>query len=201
MENDFDMEALWKKQAVPAANPAEIRKRIGAFRRSSLWKVFFLNAVLVLTVAFLIFVWVYFQPRLLTTKIGILVGILPMGMVVLSHRKLVSLYRALDAKQPNMDYLDHLLRLKEREHFLQTRVMNLYFVLLPLGLMLYMYEYTLGMSGAFRVAAYVALLLWVAFNWFVLRPRIVGRRRRKMDALIGEVERIRENSCTFAGNS
>lgn len=195
------MGALWKKQAVPAANPAEIRKRIGAFRRSSLWKVLFLNAVLVLTVAFLIFVWVHFQPRLLTTKIGILVGILPMGMVVLSHRKLVSLYRALDAKQPNMDYLDHLLKLKEREHFLQTRVMSLYFVLLPLGLMLYMYEYTLGMSGAFRVAAYVALLLWVAFNWFVLRPRIVGRRRRKIDALIGEVERIRENSCTFAGNS
>lgn len=195
------MGALWKKQAVPAANPAEIRKRIGAFRRSSLWKVLFLNAVLVLTVAFLIFVWVHFQPRLLTTKIGILVGILPMGMVVLSHRKLLSLYRALDAKQPNTDYLDHLLRLKEREHFLQTRVMNLYFVLLPLGLMLYMYEYTLGMSVAFRVAAYVALLLWVAVNWFVLRPRIVGRRRRKMDALIGEVKRIQENSCTFAGNS
>ena len=63
------MGALWKKQAVPAANPAEIRKRIGAFRRSSLWKVLFLNAVLVLTVAFLIFVWVYFQPRLLTTKL------------------------------------------------------------------------------------------------------------------------------------
>lgn len=201
MENDFDMGALWKKQAVPAANPAEIRKRIGAFRRDALWKAFFLNAVLVLTVAFLIFVWVYFQPRLLVTKIGILVGILPIGMVVLSHRKLVSLYRALDAKQPNMDYLDHLLRLKEREHFLQTRVMSLYFVLLPLGLMLYMYEYTLGMSGTFRVAAYVALLLWVAFNWFVLRPRIVGRRRRKMDALIGEVKRIQENSCTFAGNS
>lgn len=195
------MGALWKKQAVPAANPAEIRKRIGAFRRDALWKAFFLNAVLVLTVAFLIFVWVYFQPRLLVTKIGILVGILPIGMVVLSHRKLVSLYRALDAKQPNMDYLDHLLRLKEREHFLQTRVMSLYFVLLPLGLMLYMYEYTLGMSGTFRVAAYVALLLWVAFNWFVLRPRIVGRRRRKMDALIGEVKRIQENSCTFAGNS
>lgn len=195
------MGALWKKQAVPAANPAEIRKRIGAFRRDALWKAFFLNAVLVLTVAFLIFVWVYFQPRLLVTKIGILVGILPIVMVVLSHRKLVSLYRALDAGLPNTDYLDHLLKLKEQEHFLQTRVMSLYFVLLPLGLMLYMYEYTLGMSGAFRVAAYVALLLWVAFNWFVLRPRIAGRRRRKMDALIGEVKRIQENSCTFAGNS
>lgn len=195
------MEALWKKQAVPAANPAEIRKRIGAFRRDALWRAFFLNAVLVLTVVFLIFIWVYFQPRLLVTKIGILVGILPIVMVVLSHRKLVSLYRALDAGLPNTDYLDRLLKLKEHEHFLQTRVMSLYFVLLPLGLMLYMYEYTLGMSGAFRVAAYVALLLWVAFNWFVLRPRIVGRRRRKMDALIGEVKRIQENSCTFAGNS
>lgn len=114
-----------------------------------------------------------------------------MCIVVMFNRKMISLYKALDQKQTNRDYLNNLLVLKEKESFMQTKVMGLYVILLSVGIVLYMYEYTLGWTLAFRVMAYSVLFLWVAVNWFVLRPVMSERSRRKLDALIKQVERIK----------
>ena len=88
-----------------------------------------LNAVLVLTILFIIFIWVYFKPQLMSTKIGIILSILPMGMVLVFNSGLTSLYRKIDEKQSNMDYLNALLKVRSKEHIMQTKLMNLYFIL------------------------------------------------------------------------
>lgn len=79
----------------------------------------------------MIFIWIYFKPQFLSTKIGIIVGILPMCIVVVVNRKITSLYRSLDEKQSNIDYLNNLLMLKGKETFMQTKVMSLYFICYP----------------------------------------------------------------------
>ena len=191
MESDFNIKELWKKQAVPPANQAEMLKKIRRFRKNGLKKSVFLHVVLLLTIVFMIFIWIYFNPDLLSTKIGIVIGILPMCIVVVFNRKMISLYKALDQKQTNRDYLNNLLVLKEKENFMQTKVMGLYVILLSVGIVLYMYEYTLGWTLAFRIMAYFALCLWGAVNWFVLRPVVSGRNQRKLDTLIKQVERIK----------
>lgn len=191
MESDFDIKELWKKQVVPPADRAEMQKQIRRLRKNGFKKSVFLHLILLLTIVFMIFIWTYFNPNLLSTKIGIIIGILPMCIVVMFNRKMISLYKALDEKQTNKDYLNNLLVLKEKENFMHTKVMGLYVILLSVGIVLYMYEYTLGWTLAFRVMAYSALFLWVAVNWFVLRPVMSGRSRRKLDALIKQVERIK----------
>lgn len=191
MESNVDLKEMWNRQTVPVADQSEMLDRIESFRKNGLAKRILLNVVLLLTIAFMIFIWIYFKPDFLSTKIGIIVGILPMCMVVVFNRKVISMYRTLNEKQSNIDYLNNLLMLKEKEAFMQTKVMSLYFVLLSLGILLYMYEYTLNSSLTFRVIAYSALLLWVAVNWFVLRPVIIRRNKRKMDALIKQVEKIK----------
>ena len=136
MESNIDIKELWNRQTVPAADQSEILNKISHFRKNGLKKGIFLDVILVLTILFMIFIWIYFKPQFLSTKIGIIVGILPMCIVVAVNRKITSLYRSLDEKQSNIDYLNNLLMLKGKETFMQTKVMSLYFILLSSGILL-----------------------------------------------------------------
>ena len=187
MESNIDIKELWNRQAVPAADQSEILNKISRFRKSGLKSGIFLDVILVLTILFMIFIWIYFKPQFLSTKIGIIVGILPMCIVVVVNRK----------KQSNIDYLNNLLMLKGKETFMQTKVMSLYFILLSFGILLYMYEYTLNSSFTFRLIAYSVLFLWIALNWFVLRPVMIKKNRRKMDCLIRQIEKIKSQVDEF----
>ena len=120
-----------------------------------------------------------------------------MFIVVAVNRKITSLYRSLDEKQSNIDYLNNLLMLKGKETFMQTKVMSLYFFLLSSGILLYMYEYTLNSSFTFRLIAYSVLFLWIALNWFVLRPVMIRKNRRRMDCLIRQIEKIKSQVDDF----
>ena len=186
MESNIDIKELWNRQAVPAADQFEILNKIRRFRKSGLKRGIFLD-----------FIWIYFKPQFLSTKIGIIVGILPMCIVVVGNRKITSLYKSLDEKQSNIDYLNNLLMLKGKETFMQTKVMSLYFILLSSGIFLYMYEYTLNSSFTFRLIAYSVLFLWIALNWFVLRPVMIKKNRRKMDCLIRQIEKIKSQVDEF----
>lgn len=190
MENDIDIRELWNKQTVPAVDQADILGKIKGFRRKGIMRTTILNAVLVLTILFIIFIWVYFKPQLMSTKIGIILSILPMGMVLVFNSGLTSLYRKIDEKQSNMDYLNALLKVRSREHIMQTKLLNLYFILLSAGIGLYMYEYTLKRSFIFGVVAYSVVLLWIGFNWFFLRPRMIEKNKRKMEDLIKQIKKL-----------
>ncbi|WP_418698218.1 hypothetical protein [Bacteroides sp.] len=191
MENNVDIKELWNRQTVPAADPSGLLKRIGNFKRRGIRRAVLLNVVLLLSILLIAFVWVYFKPQLLTTKIGIVLTILPIGVAIASNCRLFPLYKRIDESRSNFDYLNELLAVKSRGGFLQTKILNLYFVLLSVGIGMYMYEYVAGRPLMFGIIAYAAFLLWVAFNWFVLRPKSIRKNNREIEQLIGQVERIR----------
>lgn len=190
MENNVDIKELWSRQAVPAANPSEVLKKIQDFRRKGIRRVLLLNMVLLLSIFLIAFIWAYFEPQLLSTKIGIVLTILPIGVVVAFNCRLLPLYRKIDESRSNFDYLNELLAVKSREGFLHTKLMNLYFASLSVGIGMYMYEYVAGRSLLFAIIAYAAFLLWVAFNWFVLRPRSIRKNNREIEQLIIQVKKI-----------
>ncbi|EKU88172.1 hypothetical protein [Bacteroides oleiciplenus] len=190
MGNDIDIRELWNKQMVPVVDQSDIFGKIESFRKKRIRRTIILNVVLLLTILFIIFIWVHFKPQLMSTKIGIILSVLPMGMVLVFNNGLTSLYRKIDEKQSNMDYLNALLEVRSREYIMQTKLMNLYFILLSAGIGLYMYEYTLNRSLIFGVAAYSVVLLWIGFNWFFLRPRMIEKNKRKMEDLIKQIKRL-----------
>lgn len=190
MGNDIDIRELWNKQMVPVVDQSDIFGKIESFRKKRIRRTIILNVVLLLTILFIIFIWVHFKPQLMSTKIGIILSVLPMGMVLVFNNGLTSLYRKIDEKQSNMDYLNALLEVRSREYIMQTKLMNFYFILLSAGIGLYMYEYTLNRSLIFGVAAYSVVLLWIGFNWFFLRPRMIEKNKRKMEDLIRQIKRL-----------
>lgn len=191
METEIDIKELWRKQVEPAINPLEIIKGVKNFRKRNIQKIIIINVVLLLTICFAIFIWAYFKPQLLTTKIGIVITLLPMCLVVGFNYKLIPLYKIIDERQSNFNYLNELLLIKTRESYLQTKITSIYFILLSVGLSLYMYEYTLKVSLMSGGIAYSAFFLWVVLNWFVFRPHIIRKSNHKMNHLIGQIERTR----------
>lgn len=191
MENNLNIKELWRKQAVPVTDWYDMLKKIKSFKMNRIKQAINTNIILLLTIIFAIFIWIYFKPQLISTKIGIILSILPMGIALVFNYKLIPLYRKIDDRLTNSEYLNNLLLVRNRESFIQTKVLNLYFILLSLGIGLYMYEYTWTKSLTFGLLAYSIILLWIGFNWFFIRPKIIEKNRRKIENLIEQIKAIK----------
>lgn len=191
MENNIDLKSLWGSQPVPEADKAGIFKKIDAYKRSGLVKTLFLNICLVVTILVVVWIWIYYQPQFLTTKLGIVITVIAMIMVMVFNAQIIPLYKKADDSRSNLTYLNTMLEIKTRSHYIQTRVMSVYFLLLSAGISLYLYEYTVRMTRTWAITTYVIVFVWIGFNWFVLRPRIIKKNTIKMEVLMRELEAIK----------
>ncbi len=191
MENSIDLKALWNKQPVPQPDKEALLKRLHKLKAQKRRNFIIANVSLIATSAFIGWIWYFFQPQYITTKVGIVLAILAMLIYLVVYNKLIPLYKALDAGQLNRAFLDNLLQIRQREQFMQTTITNLYFALLSLGLGLYMYEYTSHLELAWSVVVYAVTAAWIAFNWFYFRPRYINKNRQKLDGIILRLQEIK----------
>ncbi|HUH25565.1 MAG TPA: hypothetical protein VLY87_02985 [Flavobacterium sp.] len=190
MKTDIDLKSVWNKQFVPVPNQEELFKKIEDYKVSKVKKTILLNVLLLVTVGFVLFIWVYFKPQLVMTQLGIVLTIISMFLVIFYNIKTKRSLKKTAINQSNIDYLNHLKVIKLHENLMQTKVMSWYFVLLSVGLVFYMYEYSLMMALSLRIILYAVVLLWIGFNWFVLRPKIIKKNKEKLNDLITSLERI-----------
>ena len=94
----------------------------------------------------------------------------------------------LDAKAQ----LKQLILLKEKQRFQQTTLLNGYFILLSLGLGLYMYEYIIRMTLPWAIFSYGIVLFWIALNAFYFRPKIIKKQQTKLNQLIAQLKDLSE---------
>lgn len=188
--NNIDFKDLWKKQAVSQPNIEDLMARLKQFKKEglrSLWKT---NILLFATSAFIIFIWYYYQPQFISTKIGIVLAIVAMIMYVGVYNGLLRIYKDIDTTQTNQEYLQRLILLKRKQQFMQSTVLSWYFVLLLAGICLYMYEYASRMTVFYALITYGVTLLWIGFNWFYMRPKQIKKQQAKINELIAKFEDI-----------
>ena len=82
--------------------------------------------------------------------------------------------------------------IKAKQQYMQTTMLNLYFVLLSTGIGLYMYEYTQLMTAFWGIFVYGITSIWILFNWFYLRPKQIKKQQSKLDEIIGKFEMLNE---------
>jgi predicted signal transduction protein with EAL and GGDEF domain len=186
--NNIDFKDLWKQQAVSPPNIEELLSRLKYFKRVSLRKLIITNVLLIATSVSIGFIWYTYQPEFISTKIGIILIIFAMALYLLVYNKLAVFYKTIDGKQSNSEYLQKLISIKTKQQFLQSSVLSLYFILLGLGLSLYMYEYASRMTIFWMIIAYGVTLGWVGFNWFYLRPKEIKKDQRRINDLIAKFE-------------
>jgi len=188
--NNIDFKDLWKKQAVSRPNMEDLMARLKQFKKEglrSLWKT---NILLFATSAFIVFVWYYYQPQFISTKIGIVLAIAAMILYVAVYNGMLRIYKDIDTTQTNQEYLQRLILLKRKQQFMQSTVLSWYFVLLLAGICLYMYEYASRMTVFYALITYGVTLLWIGFNWFYMRPKQIKKQQAKINELIAKFEDI-----------
>lgn len=190
MSDNIDFKALWNQQS-PSPPPVQtVIKRGQQFKKRKWYQLIGLNLLLVITCLFILSIWIYFQPQLMSTKIGIILAILAMVLFIGFQNALLPFLKKEDASLDNQAYLNLLLNIKNQQVFLQTKIINAYFLLLSLGIALYLFEYVLMMSFALGLCCYGISFLWIAFNWFYLRPRIIKKQNLELDELIEQFEQL-----------
>ncbi|MBF4493778.1 hypothetical protein IRZ83_16580 [Flavobacterium sp. JLP] len=188
--NNIDFKDLWKKQTVSQPNIEDLLARLKQFKKvnlRSLWKT---NILLFATSAFILFVWYYYQPQFISSKIGIVLAIAAMAMYVFVYNRSLKDFKNIDATQTNHEYLQKLILIKKKQQFMQSTILSWYFVLLLVGICLYMYEYASRMTVFYALITYGVTLLWIGFNWFYIRPKQIKKQDEKLNSLIEKFEEI-----------
>lgn len=188
--NNIDFKDLWSKQTINKPNIEDLLLRLKQFKNASLRSLWKTNILLAATTTFIIFIWYYCQPEFISTKIGIVLAILAMAMYVGFYNGLLRTYKNIDSTQTNQEYLQHLISIRKKQQYMQSRILSWYFILLLVGVCLYMYEYASRMTVFYALITYGITLLWIAFNWFYLRPKQIKKQQTKINNLIEKFEEI-----------
>ncbi|MGE8514371.1 MAG: hypothetical protein ACN6N7_16840 [Chryseobacterium culicis] len=190
MATNIDFKNIWKQQTSNKPNLEELLGKLKKFRNQNLRRLIFANIGLIATSLVILFIWYRYQPEMITTKIGMVLVVLGMAIFLLAYNKMFMVFYKIDQTQSNHEYLQSLYLVKSKQKFMQTTILNLYFIMLFLGICFYMYEYTSKMTLGSAVLTYSVTSLWVAFNWFYLRPRTIKKQQGKLDELINKFEEI-----------
>ena len=190
MDTNINFKNIWKQQTSNKPNLEELLGKLRKFRNQNLRKLILANIALITTSLIIVYIWYRFQPQMITTKIGIVLVILAMVMFLFAYNKMFMVFYKIDQTQSNNEYLQSLYMVKSKQKFMQTTILNLYFIMLSLGICFYMYEYTSRMTLGSGMLAYVVTFAWIAFNWFYLRPKTIKKQQGKLNELINKFEEI-----------
>lgn len=193
MDNNDDLKALWDAGvAAPAPDITALLTRAGTVKRKARNKMIWGNLLLVLTSIFIAWVWIHYQPQMLTTKIGIVLIIASMAMYIVTS---TSMLQFLFRDEPGMDtasYLAELLRLRQKQEYLQKTIMTAYYILLSTGMALYMIEYATMLGRRYGLIAYAVTFGWIALAWFYIRPRTARRQLAPLNEAIKQLEQVQQ---------
>lgn len=190
MSDNTDLKKLWGQQETPAPDSKVIFEKTRKFRRSNLLKILRTNILLILTSAFIIYIWFNYQPEMITTRIGIILTVLAMVVFLIGYNQMIPMLMKVEYGIDNNQYLQQLLRIKAKQLFLHGTMLNIYFIMLTAGICIYMIEFVARMTILSGILTYGITLAWVTVNWFVFRPKTTKKQEAKINELIGEVERV-----------
>lgn len=190
MDSNINLDKLWARQTTQPLETEELFSKFSEIKRKGLKKLITFNIIMIVTIIYIIFIWLYFEPKLITTKVGI--GLTLFGIVVylIVYNQLIPNLIKTNENQSNNEFLKAVIKLKKRHRFLQTRMLQIYFIALTIGISLYLYEYVSLLPLPWAIVAYSVTLIWVGFNWFFLKPKVIKMERNKYDDIINRFENL-----------
>ena len=192
MADNINFKQYWKKQIIETPTPEELIKKANKFKRKIRFRLIVANIVLLISCMGISFVWFYYQPEYLTTKIGIIVIIIAILIYLAFQVTLTSLLFNRNYEVNAKDQLLQLLKLKEKQRFQRTTLLNGYFFLLSLGLGLYMYEYAVRMTLTWAIVTYGIVLFMIVLNVFYFRPKTIKKQQAQLNKLIAQLKDLKD---------
>lgn len=190
MNNKDNLKELWLKQTTEPPQMEDIFVKLTKMKRKKITVLIAVNILMAITIGVIIFIWLYFDPKFITTKIGIIITVLGIILYLFAYNQILpNLMKIRDDKNTN-DFLESLLKIKKLQKYLQTKMLGIYFMTLSVGICLYLFEYVSMMTLTWSIIVYSLTLVWIGFNWFYLRPKIIQKENNKLDNVIENLEKI-----------
>jgi glucan phosphoethanolaminetransferase (alkaline phosphatase superfamily) len=196
MNND-ELNRLWMGKNTNPPSIEEIRARLTQMKNKKQTERLVLGVTMLLTAVAIVAVGIFFQPALLSTKIGIMITLAGIIFYPITHYCVIPHLKEFKEESSSSEYLGALLKLKDREKFFQTKVLGVYFMMLSTGLSLYLFEYIALMETFLAGLFSVLTIAWLGFNWFYLRPTIIKKNTAKLDETIEKVKAIHQQIDLF----
>lgn len=190
---EFDLSQIWQKQPIISPDLTDLTNRISGYKRESMKKKWISNITLGLTAVFILSIWFLYEAKTIYPKVGMSFIILAISLSLIKFNLFYSSFKDLNKGQDNRAYLNSLLSIQEKQKSIQTGFMNLYFVLLTIGMVFYLYEFSLRMSNTMAIISYALTLGWIAFVWVFLKPRIVKKQNKELEGFINSIQKIIES--------
>lgn len=191
MKAEIDFKTLWShQQQVTPPGMDELLHNIKMYRRKEWRRLTITNLLFAATSAFIVWIWIYYNPGFYTTRLGIVLVILSMAIYGLAYNRLKPQLKSIYSASSNHEYLQSMLAFNNRKLSLQTIMLNIYFVMLTLGMLLYMIEPAMNMTLVWAVGVYAAMLGWVAFNWFFVRVKRIKKQEEEAGLIIEKLKRV-----------
>jgi len=190
MSNNIDFKAMWNREETRAPDISEIFAKANRLSRKTRNKIWRGNILLILTGLFMVFVWWYYQPQMITTKIGLILIMVAITLFVGATSKMFPLLAKTDVETDSQQFLVQMIRIKQKQEFLGSTMLTIYFVLLSAGIGLYMIEYAGRGSLMFQLTAYGLTAAWIAYNWFYIRPRTIKKQQRAISDIIDKLQAL-----------
>lgn len=190
METFNDLKKLWVTHDTAIPNMEIFYNEVQKFKRNSLLKLIGFNALIIITIAFIALIWYYFQPQFISTKIGIVLVIFAITLFIISYNSQLTQLFENDAETNSKEYFKQLKKIQEIRGFQQTTILNAYFFFLSLGFGLYLFEYVAKMNMVWGITTYGATAIWVALNWFYIRPKVIKKQNTKLNELLTKLSEL-----------
>lgn len=191
MENkEINLSKLWKQQTSISPDLEDLKQRLSKYKKENLRKRIISNITLGLTIVVILGIWILYDADTIFPMLGMSLIITAIGISLIKFNQFYSSFKDLNKNLENKEYLESLLEIQKKQKVIQTSFMNIYFSLLTLGLVLYLYEFTLRMDKVMAIVAYGLTLGWIVFVWFYLKPKMVKKQNLKLEQYINSIQNI-----------
>lgn len=190
MNDNIDLKLLWRqRQSSNMPLAGNILTGANKLKQKTIRTIILTNILLLATCGFLITIGYFYHPTILTV-LGLALIILAILMNILSFSSFFVFLYSADMTGSSHIYLQQMLKFKQKQEFLHTTMLEGYFILLSVGLCLYMTGPTSQMPLVYTIVTYGLTFAWIGFNWFYLRPRTIGKKRAEIDEIIARLKAL-----------
>ncbi|RXG12171.1 hypothetical protein DSM03_11145 [Leeuwenhoekiella aestuarii] len=190
MSEKYNLKELWLKQTTEPPQMDDVFVKLKKLKRNKIAVLIAINILMVVTIGVIIIIWLYFEPKFITTKIGIIITIVGIILYLYAYNQILPNLMKISNDKCTNDFLKTLLKIKKRQKYIQTKMLGIYFMTLSVGICLYLFEYVSMMTLTWTIIAYSLTLIWIGFNWFYFRPKIIQKENDKLDIVIQKIEKI-----------
>ncbi|WP_175620243.1 hypothetical protein [Chryseobacterium schmidteae] len=193
MAPNYNFQEIWNNKNSDIPNIKEIKTKAEKYRKKQILKDISLIALLLLTVAMIIAIWVFIKISFFSTQFGIMLVLIGITMYSFLVYQNINILKKINTSTTNHEYLATIRKVEQQQIYMQTKGLSIYYLLLSFGFAFYFYEFALKMSWLGVLLTYGLTFLWGAVSWFFIRPKQIKKQKEKISTIISSLEKLEKS--------